>query len=173
MNKLLTVLLVCCVAAIVWIMWACSLDTEAKLRLSGMVVQLYGFAAVALKLIEVTGLWQRLFPPPIVGSLAVTEEGDILHAHVTVPASTEEKLETLRQQFANHSDYVRNELKQIDQRISQAIGRERAERQLALEEARRHGHRFEWIGFWAFLLGTALQGASVELAKWVGVMPWC
>jgi hypothetical protein len=37
MNKLLTVLLVCCLAAIVWIMWVCSLDAEAKLRLSGMV----------------------------------------------------------------------------------------------------------------------------------------
>ena len=178
MNKVLTVLLAILVVLIALIMWACSLgpiplDTEAKLRLSGMFVQLYGFVAVALKLIEMAGLWQQLFPPPIAFSFAVTEQGDTASMHVTVPVSAEEKVEMLWQQFAAFSDYVRNELKQIDQRISQAAKLERAERERALEDARRHGHHFEWIGLAAFVIGTILQGTSAELAKWAGVVPWC
>jgi hypothetical protein len=180
MNKILWILLVCCLGAVVWTMWVCSvgpirLDIEAKLRLSGMFVQLYGFAAVALKLIEITGLWQRLFPPPIEISFAITEEGDTASMHATVSVNAEDKVEMLRQQLAVLSDYVRNELNQIDHRISQAVQRERAERERAMEEARRHGHHFEWIGLAAFVLGTVLQGASAELAKWAGVAlaPWC
>jgi hypothetical protein len=58
MNKILILFFVGCLAVIASIFWFCSLPvgipltTEAKFRLSGMVLQVYGIGAVALKLSE-------------------------------------------------------------------------------------------------------------------------
>jgi hypothetical protein len=57
-NKLLILFFVGCLVVIASIFWFCSLPggialtTEAKFRLSGMVLQVYGIGAVALKLSE-------------------------------------------------------------------------------------------------------------------------
>jgi hypothetical protein len=58
MNKLLIFFFVVCLLAIASIFWFCSLPggialiTEAKFRLSGMVLQVYGIGAIAVKLSE-------------------------------------------------------------------------------------------------------------------------
>ena len=58
MNKLLILFFLVSLLVIASIFWFCSLaggialTTEAKFRLSGMVLQVYGIAAVALKLSE-------------------------------------------------------------------------------------------------------------------------
>jgi hypothetical protein len=58
MNKLLILFFIVCLLVIASIFWFCSLPggialtTEAKFRLSGMVLQVYGIGAVALKLSE-------------------------------------------------------------------------------------------------------------------------
>jgi hypothetical protein len=178
----------------------CSLESEAKVRLVGMYVQLGGIIAVVSKLMEArrlfpsrTRFWQRfvwlsnwLFPPPpIEASLSATEEGDraSMRGRVSPSADTplSGRVELLEQYYANLYDEVgrvQERIEKSDQRFSDELHTERAARERAdseikqaLEKATVGSLPLDYLGVVAVIVGTFLQGASKEIAHRIGELP--
>jgi hypothetical protein len=190
-------LVVCFVVIVPLLLGSC---LEQKVRLAGLVLQLSGFATIALKLrsaqhqfqLPTTNIWLWLkqfprFPSSHVflsaaGTALATSSASARMRVSAGPATPlNRRVELLEQKYAELFDEVGRldqEVKANAREISEALKAESDERQKAdrrhdeqLQEAIAGHLHLDWAGVWYFVLGTIAGTASGELARWLGAAP--